>query len=238
MLLAHEWTLREEDLTRPPRRPYHRHTCSSSPGGASHEGHATRVAQRGGGARRRRDGARGPAAGRAGPDHAEAGAGHRPGRRHLEVRPALQHELQRDPRLLQPLRQPDQPSPGRQAVSRARHRVEAPEPDDVDVQAPPGRQVPQRRPVHLGRRQVEHRAHLRSRRQDHGGHRAHHHRPDRGAGPLHAGRPHQEAGPAPARAARLLRRADRAEEVRRSPSATRRSMPSPSARDRSASCPG
>ncbi len=92
--------------------------------------------------------------------------------------------------------------------------MEAPEPDDVDVQAPPGRQVPQRRPVHLGGCQVEHRAHLRSRREDHGGHRAHHHRPDRGAGPLHAGRPHQEAGPAPARAARLLRWTDRAEEVR------------------------
>ena len=133
------------------------------------------------------------------PDDPEEGAGLGAGRRYLEVRPALQHLLERHPRLLQYLRQPDQPAPRRQALPRPRHRVEARGPDHVALQAAPGRQVPQWRPVHLGRRQVEHRAHLRSRREDHGGHRLHHHRPDRGAGCHDARDPHEEARSAPAR---------------------------------------
>ena len=55
--------------------------------------------------------------------------------------------------------------------------------------------------------------HLRPGRQDDGGDRLHDDRPDRGAGPVHARHPHQEAGSAAPRAARLLRRPDRAEEV-------------------------
>ena len=81
-----------------------------------------------------------------------------------------------------------------------RHRVEARQDQTTwTLQAPPGREVPQRRSVHLGRRQVQPRADLRPGRQDHGGDGLHHHRPDRGAGPVHARDPHQEAGPAPAR---------------------------------------
>ncbi len=67
------------------------------------------------------------------------------GGRHLEVRPALQHLVERHPRVLQHLRQPDEPASGRQAPSGARDRVEARGPDHVALQAAPGGQVPQRR---------------------------------------------------------------------------------------------
>ena len=56
----------------------------------------------------RRGGGRVPSrrAARLRPDHAEARAGGRPGRRHRQVRSALEHLGQRHPRLVQPLRQP------------------------------------------------------------------------------------------------------------------------------------
>ena len=59
-------------------------------------------------------------------------------------------------------------------------------------------------------------------------HRAHHDRPDRGARIATTARhPHQEAGPAAARAAGLLRRPDRAEEVPRSRSGAEAFNPKP-----------
>ncbi len=111
-------------------------------------------------------------------------------------------------------------------------------PDHVALQAAPGRQVPQRRRLHVGRRQVQHRAHLRPGRQDHGGHRARHDRADRGAGSLHA------RHPPPRSRTRCCPRAWRstaARSCRRSTSrrsATTPSMPSRSARARCASAPG
>ena len=165
------------------------------------------------------------------PDDAQARAGGRPGRRHRQARSAFQHVVQRHPVVVQPLRQPHQPSPRRQAPSRARHRVEAERAVDVDLQAARGREVPQRGSVQLGRRQVQHRAHVRSERQDDGGHRAQHDRPDRGARRHDPGRAHQEAGSAAARAPGLLRRADRAEEVRRV--GRQRRVQRPAGRDRS-----
>ena len=53
--------------------------------------------------------------------------------------------------------------------------------DVVDLQAPTGRQVPQRRPVHLGRRQVLDRADVRPQREDDGGQRLHDDQPHRDA---------------------------------------------------------
>ncbi len=85
--------------------------------------------------------------------------------------------------------------------------------DHLAVQAAPGREVPQRRPLHLGGREGEPRADLRSRRQDPRGHGLHHHRPHRGAGSMTLVDPHEEARSAPAGAARLLRRADRPGQV-------------------------
>ena len=93
-------------------------------------------------------------------------------------------------------------------------RVEAPGPDDLGVQAPPRRQVPQRRPLHLGRRQVQPRADVRPERQVVAGRdNLPHYRQDRGAGPDDPGHPHQEARSTAARPSRLLRRPDRAEEI-------------------------
>src|SRR5262245_53127788 len=65
------------------------------------------------GRRGRNRGAVLPARGRACPDDVEARGRRRPGRRHLEVRPALLHVLERHPDLVQPVRQPDRAPSGR-----------------------------------------------------------------------------------------------------------------------------
>src|SRR5712691_12865287 len=115
-------------------------------GGNYGPGHATRATERGGRPRRRRRAARSARAARRGADRAEARARVGAGRRRLEVRPALQHLVERHPRVVQHLRQPDEPSPRRQAPPGAGDGLEAHGPDDVDLQAPPRREVAQRRP--------------------------------------------------------------------------------------------
>ncbi len=175
---------------------------------------ASRRGARPDGGRRGRARRRGGAGAGARPDDAEARARRLPGRRHLEVRPAFLHVVQRHPRVVQRLRQPDRPPPRSEALSEPRHRVEGDRLHDLDLQAPLGREVAQRRSLHLRRREVQPGADLRPGGQDDGGDGLHHHRPDRGAGPDHAGDPHQEVGPAAPGPACLLRRADRPEEVR------------------------
>ena len=196
------------------RRPHATCEFDPEPGGTkTHGSHSTSSVERRRGPGRRRGRSRHPRPARAGPNDAEEGADGRPGRRHRVLRSPHEHVVQRHPRLLQPLRQPDEPASRRQALPRARHGVEARGADHLAVQAAAGREVPQRRPLHLGGREGEPRADLRSRRQDPRGHGLHHHRPHRGAGSDDAGRPHEEAGPAPAGAARVLRRADRPGQV-------------------------
>src|SRR5215813_465548 len=171
-------------LMRPRNRPN---------GGAIDGPYSTRTAQERGGSGCRGNVVAGAPEESAGANHSEEGPGGRPRWRHFQVRPALQHLVQRHPLELQHLRQPDEPPSRRQALSGPRPGIEAPEPDRVGVQASPGGEVPQRGSLHLRRREVQPRAHLRSQREDHGGYRVHHHRQDRGARSLLAGRPHQEA---------------------------------------------
>src|SRR5215471_1554629 len=105
--------------------------------------YSTRTAQERGGSGCRGNVVAGAREESAGANHPEEGPGGRPGWRHLQVRPALQHLVQRHPVELQHLRQPDEPPSRRQALSGPRPGVEAPEPDRVDVQASPGGEVPQ-----------------------------------------------------------------------------------------------
>src|SRR5438093_7336723 len=97
----------------------------------SHErSHSSRAVE-GGRHRRRGRRAAGGAGRRAG--HTKARARRRPGRRHLEIRSALQHVVQRHPDIVQPVRQPPVAARRRQAVPVAGHRLEADEPGHVDV---------------------------------------------------------------------------------------------------------
>src|SRR6202795_2998574 len=129
-------------------RPHGTRMTDPEPGGIQHGAHSPRSSQ---GHRRPRSRRGRPGHARAPgirPDHPKERAGLSAGRRYLEVRPALQHLLERHPGLLQYLRQPDEPAPRREALPRPRHRVEARWPDDLALQAAPGGQVPQWRPGH------------------------------------------------------------------------------------------
>ena len=71
--------------------------------------------------------------------------------------------------------------PDGKLAPRPGHRVEAHGADDLDVQAPAGREVAQRRSVHLRRREVQPRAHVGPEREDPREHGPHDDRPGRGA---------------------------------------------------------